>query len=164
MRRRLVSLAVLELVNIPLFAFVLFGLLDVPPSAANLAGFGLFALLLVEGSAYWWLKLRQLRTGTPLPAGTGVFRVLLRVNVALLAAGGALVLWQLSGGARWIQVLPGLGLWLFAILEHVNYFHVQLMHDTRADLSRLLRSGLHRSHLWRDMDRHRRASAARTAG
>jgi hypothetical protein len=51
-------------------------------------------------------------------------------------------------------VWPGLGLWLFALLEHVNYFHVQLSHQTRADLARLVRTRrLRRSHLSRDMAR-----------
>ncbi|MFI6577298.1 hypothetical protein ACIBFB_15975 [Nocardiopsis sp. NPDC050513] len=148
------SHAVLELVNVPLFAFLLFGLLGVPPSPANLAGFGLFALLLVEGSAYWWAKVRQLRARAPRPAGMPVFRVLRRVNGVLLPAGGAVVLWALVDGDPWTRVWPGLGLWLFAVLEHVNYFHVQLSHQSRSDLRRLLRTGrLHRSHLARDMAR-----------
>lgn len=148
------SLAVLELVNVPLFALVLFRLLGVPATPANLVGFGLFALLLVQGSAYWWLKVRQLRARAPRPAGMPLFRVLKPVNVLLLLAGGAVILWGLTTDVRWTRVWPGLGLWLFTILEYVNYFHVQLSHQTGADLARLWRTmRLHRSHLSRDMAR-----------
>jgi hypothetical protein len=148
------NLAVLELVNIPLFAVVLFLLLGVPASPANLVGFALLALLLVEGSAYWWAKVRQLRTRARRPAGMALFRVLRRANLLLFLAGGAVVAAALAGDAPWTGVWPGLGLWLFAVLEHVNYFHVQLSHQTRADLARLVRTRrLHRSHLSRDMAR-----------
>jgi hypothetical protein len=37
------------------------------------------------------------------------------------------------------------------VFEHVNYFHVQLMYDTRADVRRLRASGLRRSHLAADL-------------
>ncbi|MFD6951262.1 hypothetical protein A6A08_23595 [Nocardiopsis sp. TSRI0078] len=148
------SLAVLELVNVPLFAVVLFRFLSVPASPANLAGFALFALLLVQGGAYWWIKVRQLRTRARDPEGMPVFRALRWVDPLLLLAGGAVVAAALAGGVLWTRVWPGLGLWLFAVLEYVNYFHVQLSHQTRADLARLLRTGrLHRSHLARDMAR-----------
>jgi hypothetical protein len=148
------NLAVLELVNIPLFAAVLFLLLGVPASPANLVGFALFALLLAEGGAYWWVKVRQLRARARCPAGTALFRALRRANIALLLAGGAVVAAALVADAPWTRVWPGLGLWLFALLEHVNYFHVQLSHQTRADLARLVRTRrLRRSHLSRDMAR-----------
>ncbi|WP_160049911.1 MULTISPECIES: hypothetical protein [unclassified Nocardiopsis] len=143
---------VLELVNIPLLAVALFHFPGVPPAPANLVGFGLFALLLVQGSAYWWAKAHQLRARSRRPAGLPVFRVLRRVDPVLFLAGGALIGWALADGAPWTRVWPGL--WLFALLEHVNYFHVQLSHQTRADLSRLLRTRrLRRSHLSRDLAR-----------
>ncbi|GLU48378.1 hypothetical protein [Nocardiopsis ansamitocini] len=154
MLKRLRTLAVLEMVNIPLFAVVLFGGTGMPASPANLVGFALFALLLAQGGAYWWLKSRQVRVHARSPGGMRVFRVLKRVNVLLLLAGGAVVLWSLAVGPRWSQAWPGFGLWAFAVLEHVNYFHVQLSHQTRADLARLRRTRrLHRSHLSRDMGR-----------
>ncbi|MCY9784803.1 hypothetical protein KIK06_12975 [Nocardiopsis sp. EMB25] len=148
------NLAVLELVNIPLFAFIIFDVLSVPPSPVNLAGFGLGTLLLVEGSAYWWAKVHQLRTRAPRPVGMAVFRFLRWVNAGLLLLAGAFIGWSLSDGILWTRVWPGVGMWLFAVGEHVNYFHLQLSHQTRADLRRLWRTGRpHRSHLARDMAR-----------
>jgi heme A synthase len=54
-RRRLRSLALLELANIPLQAFIWFGLVGFPVTPTNIMGFSLFALLL------WW----GLRIGPP---------------------------------------------------------------------------------------------------
>jgi hypothetical protein len=52
----------------------------------------------------------------------------------------------------WTSWVPGLLLYGLAVAEYVNYFHWQLMHDTRADLRRLLRTGrLQRSHLYADL-------------
>ncbi|WP_067962385.1 hypothetical protein [Nocardiopsis trehalosi] len=152
MRSRLRTLAVLELVNIPLIGVALYAMLGMPASAANTVGYALVALLLAEGAAYWWLKVRQLRSRAALPEGLGALRVLRAANPVLLAAGAAVVAGAAVGGAPATHVWPGAGLWAFAVLEHVNYFHVQLSHQTRADLARLWRTRrLHRSHLSRDL-------------
>nr|WP_218902858.1 hypothetical protein [Streptomonospora nanhaiensis] len=142
------------MVNIPLFAVVLFGVLGLPPTPANAAGFALFSVLLLEGSAYWWAKAAQVRSRASHPAGLPLFRLLRAANPVLLAAGGVVVAWQLTGGVPWTHTWPGAGLAVFALLEHVNYFHVQLSHQNRADLARLWRTRrLHRSHLARDLAR-----------
>jgi hypothetical protein len=148
--RRLRSLAAWELVNIPLQAGVWFGPVGLPASAANLIGFGVFALLLVQGAAYWVAKLHQITVRRRrLPALTA-FRAARVVNPLVLGAGlvatGCAVAAD-PGRTTW----PGLAFALFAVLEHVNYFHVQLMPDTLADLRRLWSSGPRASHLARDI-------------
>ncbi|GAB3713066.1 hypothetical protein [Nocardiopsis nanhaiensis] len=154
--RRLRSLAVLEHLNIALYAAILFGVLGMPATPANLAGFGLFALLLLQGGAYWWLKLRQLRNRTPHPPGIGILARCQPLNLALFTLGGTVIAWAAATGATGTHLWPGLALWAFAALEHVNYFHLQLSHDNRADLARLCHTRrLHRSHLARDLQRHR---------
>lgn len=150
--RRLRSLAVLELVNIPLQAWVWFGLVGLPATAANLVGFGLFVLLLIEGAAYWAAKLGQLNARRVHLPALVAFRMARIVN-PLLLAGGIAITGQAAatdpGSSSW----PGLAFALFAVLEHVNYFHVQLMYDTPADLRRLRWAGLRTSHLARDIAR-----------
>lgn len=141
-RRRLRTLTVLELVNIPLFGWILLVLPDRPVTAPDLLGFAMFALLLVQGAGYWTAKLRQ--TGRTLP-GRAFFRAARVTNPVLLVVALAVTF----GTRSWL----GAGLTVFAVLEHVNYFHIQLMHDTRADVRRLLSSGLRRSHLSRDLAR-----------
>ncbi len=149
-RRRLRSLALLELLNIPLQAVVWFGAVGLPVTAANAVGFALFALLLVEGAGYWVAKLRRTAApGTPLP-GVRAFAAVRVLNVPLLAAGVLFTAWAVRSDPG-SGSLPGLGFALFAVLEHVNYFHWQLMYDTGEDLRRLGRGGLRRAHLARDL-------------
>ncbi|MFI1996234.1 hypothetical protein [Actinoplanes sp. NPDC020271] len=124
--------------------------IDLSRSAANLAGFAAFAVLLLVGAAYWAVKLRQLRRRERHLAHRGAFaaaRVLLPValGAALIVATAAAVV--TPGSSSW----PGLAFAVFAVLEYVNYFHVQLMHDNRADLRRLFTTGLRRSHLAHDL-------------
>ncbi|MGC4791050.1 hypothetical protein ACLQ22_24870 [Micromonospora sp. DT178] len=149
-RRRLRSLAGWELLNVPLQAWVWFQLVGLPPTAANLAGFGAFAALLVVGTAYWALKLRQLRRGEPRLPGRRHFvtaRAALPFLLATVIAACAVAAVRTPG----VRAYPGLAFGLFAVLEYVNYFHVQLMHDNRADLRRLVTVGFRRSHLARDL-------------
>ncbi|MBP2402953.1 hypothetical protein SNS2_1565 [Streptomyces netropsis] len=49
--------------------------------------------------------------------------------------------------------MPGLCFALFAVLEHVNHFHTQLMYDTAEDRRALRENGLRRAHPARDLDR-----------
>ncbi|MEU5941855.1 hypothetical protein ABZ807_22325 [Micromonospora sp. NPDC047548] len=150
--RRLRSLTAMELVNVPLQAGLWFGLVGLPATAPNLIGFGLFAVLLIEGAAYWGAKLHQMCShGRHLPAGVA-FRAARAVNPLLLGSGVVIIGYATAtdpGRATW----PGLAFALFAVVEHVNYFHVQLMHDTIADVRRLRSTGLRPSHLARDIAR-----------
>ena len=149
-RRRLLSLATMEIINIPLQAGLWFGMVGLPITVPNLVGFGLFALLLVEGAGYWTAKLHQLRCHVRILPATRAFRVARAANPVLLSAGLAVIGYAAvadPGSATW----PGLAFAAFAALEHVNYFHVQLMHDTFADLHRLRTVGLRPSHLARDL-------------
>ncbi|WP_233617781.1 hypothetical protein [Actinomadura sp. WAC 06369] len=159
-RRRLRSLALLESLNIPLQAGVWFGVVGVPVTAANTVGSALFALLLVVGAGYWAAKLGQISApGAPLPWAGG-FAAFRGACVLLLAAGLVFIAREVvadPGTAAW----PGLGFGLFAVLEYVNYFRVQLMYDTVEDLRYLRSHGLRRAHLARDLAVHRKAVYAR---
>ncbi|MFD8526479.1 hypothetical protein ACFV0L_03620 [Streptosporangium canum] len=149
-QRRLRSLVWLELLNIPLQAVIWFGMAGFPVTAANSVGFALFTLLLLEGAGYWAAKLRQIATRNSSLPGAGVFMIARRGNVAVLAAGLPFIVWAVvvdPGTGSW----PGLGFGLFAVLEQVNYFHVQLMYDTAEDLRYLRSRGLRRAHLARDL-------------
>lgn len=151
-RRRLRSLVVLELFNIPLQAALWFGVTGLPVTVPNAVGFALFALFLVEGAAYWLAKLRRLAApGTPLP-GVRAFAALRVINMPVLAAGVLFTLWATVDDPGSASV-PGLCFALFAVLEHVNYFHTQLMYDTAEDRRHLRAHGLRRAHLARDLER-----------
>jgi len=150
-RCRLRSLAVSELLNIPLQAVIWFVLVDLPATAENVMGFALFSVLLAQGGTYWLLKARQLSDGRA-RVGETVYRTLRNANVVALSAGvviaGIRVLQQ-PDARSW----PGLLFPLFAALEHVNYFHRQLPFGAAADWRRLLARGPRPSHLAKDLRR-----------
>lgn len=144
----------------PLQAVIWFGVLGLPVTAANLTGFTMFAVLLVVGAGYWLAKLWQVSgPGASLP-GARVFAVA-RIAIAPLLAVGVLstIGWVVAapGAGSW----PGLGFALFAVLEYVNYFHVQLMYDTVEDVRYLRSHGLRRAHLARDLTVHHRSRQRR---
>ncbi|MFI6696004.1 multidrug transporter [Streptomyces sp. NPDC050433] len=148
---RLRTLATLELVNIIWIGWAVFMALDAPMSAANTVGYALVAGHLFIGAGYWVVKRRQLRAGSRRPPMIGVFRRLEPVCAVGLTAGLVVIAAAVMGrpAGTWI---PGLVLYGLALAEYINYFHWQLMHDTRADWRRLLRTRrLRRPHLYEDI-------------
>jgi hypothetical protein len=151
-RRRLRTLAILEAVNVGFLPLLLFGPISVTVTGFNIVGVVLIMGVLVQGSGYWFVKLRQLKHKSRLPVGLEWFRRFRSTNVIVL---GCCWLAGLVGTFTqpWRNALPGLAFTSFAVLEHVNYFYIQLMHDTSNDVRRLLRRGFRRSSLARDLDR-----------
>lgn len=162
------SLRTLEWLNVVWLGVVLLWLLPgrrgVPMPAdtwQRSVAFVPVAGLLVAGGWYWHRKLAQVRDGRPLD---GVLGVLHRVD---RLAPGLLVVTTVAMAGSWVFRVGTAGdrgwataLLVLAWLEYVNYFRVQLMHDTRADLGRLRRTRrLRRSALARDLDRWRRRAS-----
>lgn len=151
MLRRTRGLAIAEGFNVAMFPVLFLGFFGVEPNLANLVGLGSMVLVLAEGCAYWILKYRQLLRSHPHPRGMVAFRGLMCANIGLLAIGFLVICTGFVGGGNpWLA----LAFWAFAVLEHINYFHVQLMCDTKADLRRLMaRKWPRRSHLAADLAR-----------
>ena len=147
--RRLRSLAVLELINVGIIGWAAFGPFSADTSPTNLAAYGLVAAHLVVGSAYWAAKVHQLHHGDGLPVKAHLLVPVRRVLVIGLAIGLVIIVASVPSQppSSWLAAVP---LWLLAAAEHVNYFHWQLMYDNRADLRRLLSSGLVRPHARED--------------
>jgi hypothetical protein len=100
----------------------------------------LVGLMLLQGAFYWHLKLVSIRSHEPLPA---YFRPLYRsFRTADLIALIVMTIWlgviALRGAAR-TDLAWAAGILGFAVLEFVNYFGFQLMHDTGADFHYLRR-------------------------
>ena len=97
----------------------------------------LVAWLLWQGAAYWWLKLRSVKTGGEIaPAHVRRFRGFKKANYLLLALLPiALIVKGLLGAffASSLDLVIGLGFYLLAVLEQINYYHIQLMYDYPAD-------------------------------
>ena len=126
---------------------------------------GLVTFLLWQGAAYWRLKFRAHRTGSPIPLRyLTSFRVLRVVNWGLIGllpiilavtAGFGLIV----GSA--LNLAAGAGLYALAVLEQVNYYHYQLMYDYGPDWQYLLeRKGLKRSSLSRALARARQSAGS----
>ncbi|MRW93163.1 hypothetical protein GJ699_24520 [Duganella sp. FT80W] len=97
--------------------------------------------LLVQGALYWQLKHSALSASAPLP---GYFKQLFNsFKVSNLVLFGAVALGFIVEIARsgWsAQLAWPLGIFLFAVLEHINYYHYQLMYDTSASVRYVLRN------------------------
>jgi hypothetical protein len=169
LHRRLASLRTLEWINIGWLAFVLLWWIPTGQGAAvpastwqRTVAYVPAAALLVVGGWYWHRKLQQLRDGRPLDAALPLLDRADRLGrVVLLGMTAAMaVSWLTATGATtdraWASVLL-----VFAWAEFVNYFRLQLMHDTRSDLARLRRTRrLRRSWLASDLSKWRAATTA----
>lgn len=148
LERRLASLRTVEWVNVPLLGVLLLWLLPVRRGLAipgqtwqRTVAYLPVAGLLIAGGWYWHRKLQQVQDGRPIDDAMPMLDRFERVSRwSLRVASVVLVLsWLTWVGATtdrvWATVLL-----LLAWAEHVNYFRFQLMHDTRPDLRRLLRT------------------------
>ena len=103
--------------------------------------------LLLQGVFYWHLKLAALAGSTPLPRYFarlfGAFRL---SNLILLGAVSVAFGIEIGWDGWSIQLAWPLGLFLFAALEHINYYDYQLMYDT--------------ANAWRYLARNRRLRRA----
>ncbi|MDO9355976.1 MAG: hypothetical protein Q7T55_19920, partial [Solirubrobacteraceae bacterium] len=121
----------------------------------GIVALGAVSYLLMQGALYWHLKLRALDDGNTLPVWFGkLFRTFKLSNQCVLAAAGAAFGAQIGiHGWRTTYAWP-LGLLAFAMLEHINYYHYQLMYDTGNALQYLVRHRrLRRAALGTDLQR-----------
>lgn len=126
--------------------------------AMRLPALALVSFLLLQGVLYWHLKLDSVVRRQPLPAYfQPLYRVLKQANLPLVVAVAGFVA-VTSAAATKADLAWACGLLAFAVLEHVNYYHYQLMYDTRAAFASLRRNGrLRKAAL--GLDLQRRAAA-----
>ena len=152
-------MASLEIANIAIWAFMAVSVCWASerrfPRLGSWVGLACMAGLLVQGATYWKWKAGVLE-GDPRRFPLARFRRWKRTNPLALMVGGLLVVALSRGIDLWL----GGAAWAMAVLEQVNYFHLQLMHDTREDWSRLLRDRrLRPSALAKDMRAAERSNA-----
>jgi len=131
-----------ELFNVFLFSGILiyvvvsYGLMD-----TLFLTYGLLVMIFIlyQGQHYWKLKLHRLQ-GKPFDVGRNLsfFRRMKSANVVLIALMPIPLLIQLyvSGWVIGSKMLFGWAIVanVFGILEHINYYHRQLMIDNDADV------------------------------
>ena len=136
LRRRCLSLGTGELVAAAVFALFLgFGLDPIAyDDEVNALWFALGPLLfiLVQAGIYWLIV--RSRVPHPLPPGVAaVYRVLRVLNPFVLAAGAVGVALSLDGPTPAIVLFAAI--WLFGVIEYVNYFIVRLAYPVSSWLA-----------------------------
>jgi hypothetical protein len=112
--------------------------------------------LLVQGALYWQLKHSALSASAPLPSYFARLFKAFKVSNFVLLGGVALgfAIQIVSGGWN-TQLAWPLGIFLFAVLEHINYYYYQLMYDTSASVRYVLHNRrLRKAALGVDLNRH----------
>jgi hypothetical protein len=143
---------------LPAVAIFLARLQQKPLGFFAIYGKALVTWILWQGVAYWWLKLRAVKTGAEIPSrALRTFDFLQRVNWALIGLLPIVLIGKGLTGSLFSSALDltvGLGFYGLALLEQINYYHYQLMYDCPADW-RYLRTHyrLKRSKLHRDLER-----------
>lgn len=108
--------------------------------------FFLLEFILVQGMVYWYIKWSRLKKENTLSAPADVikwFARLQKVNVVLIAIG---LLSIVIDFYMWRPAIPEGGfslsifIYVFAVLEYINYYHIQLSYDNRSDVQYLLKT------------------------
>jgi len=101
--------------------------------------------ILYQGQKYWQLKLRRLE-GKPFSQVKNLkfFKKAKRINFLLIMGMPVILVVQLLI-VNWSESDLDIVLWsfaanLFAVLEHINYYHTQLMVDNTSDMAYILRN------------------------
>jgi hypothetical protein len=121
----------------------------------RIASLAVVSYILLQGALYWHLKIRSIDARLPLPAWFWPLFMGFKWSnvVAMLAVLAALVAGSLGAASR-VDLAWAWGLLAFALLEHINYYHYQLMYDTRAIFASLRQNGrLRRAALGVDLAR-----------
>ncbi|MCB2377118.1 hypothetical protein LGH70_05965 [Hymenobacter sp. BT635] len=127
----------------PLLAAYLFFRNPLPAILFLEYGVAVCIFILLQGQHYWKLKLYRL-TNRPFdaPANLLLFRRARRINVVLILLMPVVFYAQLQLAGHF-RAMPDLFGWAFlangfAILEHINYYHIQLSIDNKADVRYVL--------------------------
>jgi hypothetical protein len=122
--------------------------------------FFLLEFLLVQGSMYWYAKWKRLKkeniSVTPIYVVKRL-KKLKKWNIGLIIISPLLFVIDIL---KWYPYMPISGLsisvfiYVFSILEYINYFHIQLSYDNLSDIRYLLKTKrLKQASLTKDFER-----------
>ncbi|KGR76165.1 hypothetical protein [Ureibacillus sinduriensis] len=110
------------------------------------AAFFLLEWLLIQGTIYWYAKLKRLRKENISTTPTKIVRLLQRFKVMNVFIIFTVVIAFIFDVIQWYPSLPVGGLvtvlliYVFAILEYINYFYIQLSYNSIYDIKRILKN------------------------
>lgn len=123
-------------------------------SFSSVYAFVLLEFILLQGSLYWFLKWKRAKENdyAHLPyTQLRIFLFFKRINLLLIATGIAVFFYQLKvvgSGIYWY-----LFLYVFAIIEHINYYHVRLSYQSPEEMREFIRQkGLRKSILAKELN------------
>lgn len=123
-------------------------------SYSSIYAFALLEFILLQGSYYWYLKLKHIQHHEfkPLPdRQLRAFANLKRVNEGLILIGVFVLIFQII--SKPIEFYWFVFLFLFAVIEHINYYYIRLSYQTVEDIKELKRQkGFRRSRLAKELD------------
>ena len=90
----------------------------------------LSGVLLLEGSLFWFMVLQQLKKKTTFTS-IYIFKLLKVVNIVLMLVTLILIINTAFEGV--LDLIGTCVFFLLAVLEHINYFEVQLMYSSEND-------------------------------
>ena len=156
-KQKLYSLASGELVALAVFwlNFLLFKKYLVTPQALIAITYPLLlvSLILLQGSLYWWILIKRLSKHNFAIKQTGpIYGLLRQVDLILLALGMPIILIEFSS---WPVSLIAVAIWLFALIEWINYFHWQLSYSLNplVLLSKVAKRKLRKSKIAKEIDK-----------
>lgn len=156
-KQKLYSLASGELVALAVFwlNFFLFKKWLTTPQALISIAYPLLlvSLILLKGSLYWWILIKRLRKPNFAIKQTGpIYGLLRQVDLILLALGMPIILIEFSS---WPVSLIAVAIWLFALIEWINYFHWQLSYSLNplVLLSKVAKRKLRKSKIAKEIDK-----------
>lgn len=156
-KQKLYSLASGELVALAVFwfNFLLLKKYLVTPQALIAIAYPLLlvSLILLQGSLYWWILIKRLSKPNFAIKQTGpIYGLLRQVDLILLALGMPIILIEFSS---WPVSLIAVAIWLFALIEWINYFHWQLSYSLNplVLLSKVAKRKLRKSKIAKEIDK-----------
>ena len=156
-KQKLYSLASGELVALAVFwlNFFLFKKWLTTPQALIAIAYPLLlvSLILLQGSLYWWILIKRLRKPNfAIKQTDRIYGLLRQIDLILLALGIPVILIKFSS---WPVSLIAVAIWLFALIEWINYFHWQLSYslDPLVLLSKVAKRKLRKSKIAKEIDK-----------
>ena len=131
LKKKLINLASGELVAVLVFwmNFFLLKKWILTTKAFISISFSLFLLtfILIQGSVFWWILINRISNSRFAEKNTGmIYKILKKLDFILLAVGIFVIL--LSHGEVSTFIIP-FSIWMFALIEWVNYFLLQLSYS-----------------------------------
>ena len=152
MEQKLINLAIGESVAVAVFWIDFFMFKKLLPTVKALisVSFSLFILsfILVQASVFWWILLKRISR----PKATGKIYAKFKIlDVILLGIGIPLIL--LSSDKPFV-VLISLFIWIFALIEWINYYKLQLSYSLNPIvlLKYILQKKLRKSKIAKEID------------